>query len=373
MTQIFLSGALLYAPLFERVTGQDLSQIPGEAAELVGFRLWLDDQTGRVGLSASDDADAVDGILAELDAEAAARLTAYMDVLGQTEDEILIEDQDHPARLYLTPAPQTAAPQAAVDMEHWRDAWGAVMVEAADEIMTTIGRDRQGLAGVPFGSILSRAQSRLNARAAAKGGLRQGCAREDVDLVEETILSNGFFRVRKLGLRHPTYAGGMTPVLPREVFDAVDAVTVLPYDPVRDRVLLIEQFRAANYARGDAWPWSVEAIAGRRDPGESDEEAARREALEEGGVTLTALHRIGAFYPSTGALTEYLVSYIGIADLPDEVSGLAGVAEEGEDIRVFTLPFDAAMAHLDVGEVENATLMISLLQLARMRPALRNA
>ena len=60
-----------------------------------------------------------------------------------------------------------------------------------------------------------------------------------------------------------------------------DAVIVLPYDPVNDRILLVKQFRTGPYVKGDANPWVLEPIAGLIDVGETPVEAGLREAKEE--------------------------------------------------------------------------------------------
>jgi nudix-type nucleoside diphosphatase (YffH/AdpP family) len=160
-------------------------------------------------------------------------------------------------------------------------------------------------------------------------------------------------------------------VVSRAAFVAGDAVTVLPYDPVRDRVMLVEQFRFGAHVRGDPCPWSLEPIAGRIDGGETPEGAARREAGEEAGITLGELIPIGRYYPAPGATTEYLFSYIGLADLPETAERLGGLATEAEDIRALVIGFDALMALVDSNEAENAPLRLSALELARRREALR--
>lgn len=373
LDKIFLYGTLCYEPLLELVSGCDPARMSPQKATLRGLDIrWAAGRNFPVPVESTT--GAARGIVITASEHARARMDFYERAFGYLLHDVMVSTDggEVAARVYL-PGRSDIAPGPPWSLEDWVRQWGALAVAAAEEVMSAFGQEKPEAVGARFGSILSRAQSRLRAGRASKGDLRRGPSRDRVVLTSEETLSNDFFKVRALTLRHPTFAGGMTPELRREVFDAVDAVTVLPYDPVRDRVLLIEQFRAANYARGDAWPWSVEAIAGRCDPGESFQQAAHRETREEGGVELSALHRIGAFYPSTGALTEYLVSYIGIADLPDTVEGLAGLAEEGEDIRVFLLPFETAMARLDDGDIENATLMISLLQLARMRDGLRQA
>jgi nudix-type nucleoside diphosphatase (YffH/AdpP family) len=164
----------------------------------------------------------------------------------------------------------------------------------------------------------------------------------------------------------------MSPVIRRDVFVSGDAVTVLPYDPLRDRVLLVEQFRAGPLGRGDPLPWQLEAIAGRIDPGETPEDCARREAVEEAGLVLGALEKVAEYYPSPGAMTEFIYSYVALCDLPDGVAGVFGDADEAEDIRGQLVPFDGLMAAVAGGEIANAPLILTAFWLQRERDRLRN-
>jgi nudix-type nucleoside diphosphatase (YffH/AdpP family) len=150
-----------------------------------------------------------------------------------------------------------------------------------------------------------------------------------------------------------------------------DAVTVLPWDPVRDRVLVVEQFRAGCWMRGDANPWSIEPVAGRIDGGETPEEAARRETREEAGLALHELLPVGTYYPSPAAVTEYLYSYVALADLPDGAAGVGGAEEEAEDIRGHVIAFETLMELIDSGEVANGPLILTALWLSRHRERLR--
>jgi len=372
---IFLYGSLRHLPLLAHVAGARVETLDLSPAHLPGFAVsWAMGQG--FPLAHATPSGRAAGLLLRCDDAVRARLDYYERCFGYDLVEHDVDtDTDtgtgpQRALIYL---PKAGLWQAGEDwrLEDWAARWGALSLDAAHEVMAAFGHEPPETVGARFGSIRARAQSRLVAAQSERGTLRKGWGRDTVHVAREETLANGFFRMRRLHLSHPTFDGGTTPQLSREVFDAVDAVTVLPYDPVSDRVLLIEQFRAAPFARGDAWPWSIEAIAGRRDPGETVETALRREALEEGGVTLSTLHPIAAYYPSTGALTEYLRSFVGIAQLSDAPERLAGLAQEGEDIRVFTLSFDEAMAALDAGELENAPLILSLLWLARARGGLR--
>jgi nudix-type nucleoside diphosphatase (YffH/AdpP family) len=220
-----------------------------------------------------------------------------------------------------------------------------------------------------LGSLRVAAASRVRAARAAERGLREGTG--EVTLDGRAEAHAGFFGLEVLDLSHRRFDGATSPKITREVFVSGDAVTVLPYDPVRDRVLLIEQFRAGPLGRGDPLPWQLEAIAGRIDAGETPEDAARREAVEEAGLMLGQLERVAEYYPSPGAMTEYIYSYVALCDLPDGVAGVFGAEEEAEDIRGHLLGFDAFIAAVVGGEIANAPLILTALWLQRERLRLR--
>ena len=220
-----------------------------------------------------------------------------------------------------------------------------------------------------LGALRVAAASRVRAGLGAGRGVRQGTG--EVRPEGRAVPHAGFFALEEHLLRFRRFDGTLSPVLRREVFVAGDAVTVLPYDPVRDRVLLVEQMRMGPYGRGDPLPWQLEAIAGRIDPGEMPEDCARREAVEEAALVLGRLEKVAEYYPTPGAVTEYLYSYVAICELPDGAAGVFGAAEEAEDIRGHLVGFDALMALVAGGEVANAPLILTALWLQRERPRLR--
>ena len=220
-----------------------------------------------------------------------------------------------------------------------------------------------------LGSLKVMAASRIRAEAATEPGLRR--AQGDVTIQAVEPSHAGFFALDVLRLTHRRFDGSTSPTLRREVFLAGDAVTVLPYDPVRDRVLVIEQLRIGPLGRGDPLPWQIEAIAGRIDPGESPAAAARREAVEEAGLTLGQLEKVAEYYPTPGAVSEYLYSYVALCDLPDSAAGHFGSEEEAEDIRGQLLSHAELMTALARGEIGNAPLILTALWLDRERDRLR--
>ena len=200
---------------------------------------------------------------------------------------------------------------------------------------------------------------------------RGDLGRDDVHLIQARKRYEGFFNVEELDLRFRKFDGSMSDPVNRAVFVGVDCAIVLPYDPVRDRVLLVEQFRPGAFLRGDPNPWTVEPIAGRIDPGEEPEDAARREAEEEAGVALSELRAISAAYPSPGTTTEHFFVFLGLCSLPDGVAGLGGEVDEAEDIRSHVMEWADFDRALNQGDFRLLPLIMAGHWLARNRASLR--
>ena len=192
----------------------------------------------------------------------------------------------------------------------------------------------------------------------------------DVELIGAEVVHDGYFRMDRYRLRHRQFAGGLGPVVTREILDRGRVAAVLPVDPVRDRIVLIEQFRPGAWAAGRE-PWLLECVAGVMEPGETPEMLARREALEEAGCVVTDLLPIATFLTSPGATTETVRLFCGRVD-SEGVGGLHGLAEEGEDIRVAVMPVPDAVALLDEGRIVNAKTIIALQWIARHYPSLKS-
>ncbi|MDJ0627265.1 MAG: NUDIX domain-containing protein [Rhodobacter sp.] len=257
-------------------------------------------------------------------------------------------------------------------LEDWVETWGPVAERAASQIMARFGATTAAQIARFRPQIWSRAASWVRARSAGRPvRVRRGYDDANVETCSTERPYDKYFMLEERNVRFRRFDGGLGGPVARAAFVSGDAVTVLPYDPVRDRVMLIEQFRFGPYVRGDRCPWSLEPIAGRIDAGETPEACARREAGEEAGLALDRLEPVARYYPSPGAVTEYLFSYVGIADLTDGVAGLGGVEDESEDIRSILMSFDALMQLLTTGEAENGPLILSALWLAANRDRLR--
>lgn len=183
-----------------------------------------------------------------------------------------------------------------------------------------------------------------------------------VDLIEKRTVFDGYFRIDRFRIRHSLHDGGMSEPLDREVFERGHVAAVLPVDPVRDEVVLIEQFRIGPYAAG--WhPWLLEGVAGIIGDGETAEDVARREAMEEAGCEITDLVPIIRYLSSPGACTETVDLFCGRVDA-GRAGGVHGLDEEGEDIRVVVYSLEAAIALLDERKIVNGKTIIALQWLA---------
>lgn len=193
---------------------------------------------------------------------------------------------------------------------------------------------------------------------------------EKAELIERTVAFQGYFRIARYLFRHSLYQGGQSGEIQREVFERGQAAAVLPYDPLRDEVVLIRQFRAGSYAAG-RHPWSWEIVAGIIEEGETAQDVALREAAEEASVKILELVRMYSVMLSPGACSETCTSFVGRIDATG-VGGIFGLASENENILVKAVPFAEARAMLDRDEIDNSVAVMALQWLALHRDEMRN-
>lgn len=173
----------------------------------------------------------------------------------------------------------------------------------------------------------------------------------------ETLFEK-YFRLDEYHVSHELYGGGSSPAFTREIFERGSVVAVLPYDPARDCVVLIEQFRAG--AIGDAeGPWLMECVAGVIEKGETEREVAMREAVEEAGCDIERLESISHYYVSPGGTSEHCSLYCGLIDSTG-IGGIHGLADENEDILVQVVDAAEAFAAVREGRIRSSATIIAL-------------
>lgn len=181
---------------------------------------------------------------------------------------------------------------------------------------------------------------------------------QDVRVLDDQTVWSGHFSMRRLTLQHRLFAGGWSAPVTREVFERGDAVAVLPYDPLTDSLVMIEQFRPGAI-RGHDSPWMLELIAGIVEAGESDAAVVHREAMEEAACELSDLVPIATVFPSAGACSEQVRLFCGRVSQAS-IGGLHGLHDEGEDILVHSVPRATALAMMVDNLIPNGHTLIAL-------------
>lgn len=186
---------------------------------------------------------------------------------------------------------------------------------------------------------------------------KQIVSHDGVEVMAEKPSHQGFFELRTLTLKHALFNGGFSQAIEREVFIRHDAVAILPYDPVLDKVVLVEQLRMGALYR-ESSPWLLEMVAGIVDTAESLSQVAIREAQEEAGLGIEAIEPICEYFPSPGGSCEYLSLFCGKADLT-VAGGIFGLDSENEDIRAHLVDFSQLVIMLEKGLLQDAQTIIA--------------
>ena len=182
----------------------------------------------------------------------------------------------------------------------------------------------------------------------------------DVEVIEKKRKYQGFFALDEYQFRHKLYCGGYSEILTREVFERGDAVAVLPYDPITDTIVLVEQFRSGALKNAHG-PWQIELIAGMFDDNEQPIDVAIREAQEEADLILSAdsTIKVMEYLSSSGGMSECIHLYCSRVDSTN-AGGVYGLDEEGEDILVHLVSRQEALSLLENGKIANAATIIAL-------------
>lgn len=192
---------------------------------------------------------------------------------------------------------------------------------------------------------------------------------KQVKITQKELCYDGFFKMEHYRLKHTLFSGGWSKEMSREMLERGHAAALLPYDPISDSVVLVEQFRIGAVATTKS-PWLFEVVAGIIEEGEDTEQVVRRESLEEAGLTVSAIEKIYDYLVSPGGTSERITLYCGKVDASIG-SGIYGLEHEDEDIRSHVVSFNTAMEMLEQGSIDSATPIIALQWLAQNRERLR--
>lgn len=370
MSDLFFYGTLRYVPLLERVLGRPSSALSTATATLPDHAVFSVRGQDFPVIKPQTGAQASGLLVRDLSEQDLARLAYYEGGFdyGLQPLTIRLEDGAEAAAQIFFSDSEAWVPDGLWSLEEWSAKLGEVTALAAEEELAYFGRVPAKDMARSMPAMQTRAWSKLFARQRRTGDTRD--VSKDVIVHRHHRAYVDYFGMEEIDLQHRQHDGTMGPVLKRASLMQGSAVAVLPYDPVRDTVLLVEQFRPPVFLLEDPEPWLWEAVAGMIDPGETPEQAAHREGKEEAGINFDALHSAGEAYSSSGSSTGYVYFYVGLASLTSTVTA-GGLDTEGEDIRSEILPFETFIDRVDRGEFKDLQLLNLAHWLARHRERLR--
>lgn len=367
---LFVYGTLQSPQLMSAVSGCESAT--GIPAQLYGFGVYpvLDDV---VPFIAPQDGAVATGVLYEgLQAAEMDRLDLYEGAFGYRLADVEVRTAAGPraAQCYLPPDDQPTG-DGTWSLAAWEVDHLAPAILAVEEVFSHDPLPSSATLRAMWPMIEVRAWSKHRATA-APATRRYAAAPDDFRILEARPPQGRFYRFQSVDVSHRRFDGTQSGRLVREGFCGIDAAIVLPYDPARDRVLLVEQARLGPRLRHDPNPWMLEPVAGIVDPRETPEAAALRECREEADVQIVHLEPAGSFYVSPGSSTDYFYSFVGLCDLPQTDTYQGGLADEAEDLRLHPMSLDDAMSLADSGEIATGPALYLLYWILRHKDRLRS-
>jgi GDP-mannose pyrophosphatase NudK len=180
-----------------------------------------------------------------------------------------------------------------------------------------------------------------------------------INITNRETIPGTQYPIQKITFQKPDLEGQLHGQV-NEVYFRPDAVAVLLADPVNQTLLLVRQFRLPAFLNGSDKGYLVETCAGMIDEGETAEQAARREVLEETGYAVTELEKIGGVYTSAGGITEFVHLFTATYNRNGDHEQGGGKEDEGEDIELVEISFNDARDQLKQAEVRDAKTMLLL-------------
>jgi ADP-ribose pyrophosphatase len=177
-------------------------------------------------------------------------------------------------------------------------------------------------------------------------------------IINKKNLYSGFFSLNKYEFIHEKHNGEWTDIIGREVFSGGHVSILLPYDPIKKEIVLIQQFRAGAISRYDE-NYLHEIVAGIIDEGENPEETAIRECFEETGCEVKKIHPIQSYFPAPGSSESYYHLYLGEIQAFDG-ERIRGLEKENEDILVKSFKIDAVRQMLKEKKIINGVTLVAL-------------
>lgn len=181
---------------------------------------------------------------------------------------------------------------------------------------------------------------------------------DKITILSEIRAFDSYFKVDKALVSHDK-EDGTTETYSRYKLTRPDAVAVLILNKDTEKVTLVKQFR---YPIANREPNGVlEIVAGKMDEGETPEETAIREVMEEVGYKIdsSCLSIPTIAYASPGYSSEKVYSYIATVNNSMKVSEGGGVETEHESLDIIEIDVQKFMEMVRDGEIVDSKTLIA--------------
>ena len=182
--------------------------------------------------------------------------------------------------------------------------------------------------------------------------------RSKFKIINKKNIHKGFFEMNEVTLKYKKIDGSWTNNIKRELFGGAQVSAVLPYDPIKKEIVLIQQFRPGTISKNFN-NFLYEIVAGIIDKGESPETTAKRECIEETGCKIKSILPIQGYFPAPGSSESYYHLFLGEVEA-FEGSRTMGLENENEDILVKCYNFEKVKEMLQNKEIVNGITLIAL-------------
>jgi ADP-ribose pyrophosphatase len=178
-----------------------------------------------------------------------------------------------------------------------------------------------------------------------------------VEVISRKRVFDDVFKIEEARLRFERYDGTMSEVVRRLNFERGDSAAALLVNREEKRVYLTEQFKYPSLEKGGGW--IVEVVAGKIDPGETADQAIKREIMEELGFQVRSVEPIANFFVSPGGTSERIFLFAAVVSRAQRTAGGGGLASENEDIRMIEWEVDEFLAKAQAGQLTDAKTIIA--------------
>jgi len=180
-----------------------------------------------------------------------------------------------------------------------------------------------------------------------------------VSIEQKRFIFDDFFKIEEAYLRFEQFNGEMSPRVRRLSLERGNSVGVLVLNKTTNKLILVKQFRYPTYQNQHGW--TIEAIAGMIDPGETPEQSMRRELVEETGLKIEAFEHITTFYPSPGGSSELIyLFYSEVSGAQAKYKQTGGLLSHGEDVKALEVTLEDALSKIKSGEILDAKTIIGI-------------